>query len=333
MTSDTEAHRLAEAALAHWGGSERPVRLVKNRENIVFEVWLPGNRRAALRLHRPGYQSAEAIEAELAWTAALKTRGFGVPGPLPTTDGRLLATLVDGRHASCVGWLTGDPIGSAERPLAGSPAEQRTLFVRLGTLVADLHNLTDAGAIPPAFPRPHWDLDGLLGSDPLWGRFWENPCFSSAERDMIQSARAAARDDLHRFVAEGADIGPIHADVLRENVLRDGDHLLLIDFDDSGIGFRNYDLATAIVQSLEEPNLALLAEGLLEGYRRHRSLPEAAARRLALFIGLRTFASAGWIITRAAPDDSRQRFYADRALRMARHILGGTSPWDGPEFG
>ena len=39
-------------------------------------------------------------------------------------------------------------------------------------------------------------------------------------------------EDLHRFVAEGADTGPIHADVLRENVLSEGEDLLLIDFDE-----------------------------------------------------------------------------------------------------
>lgn len=327
MTTDAEAHRMADEALARWGGSERPIRLVKNRENIVFEVWLPGGRRAALRLHRPGYQSAAAINAELVWTMRLKEHGLGVPEPLPMLDGNLLATLENGRQASCVGWLSGDPIGCAEEMLTGSAADQRALFVRLGALIARLHNLTDAGAIPAEFPRPHWNIDGLLGTDPLWGRFWENPSFSESDRDLILEARSAAREDLARFITEGADIGPIHADVLRENVLEDEGRLLLIDFDDSGIGFRNYDLATAIVQSLEEPNLPLLVEGLIEGYRSHRPLEEFAARRLALFIGLRTFASAGWIITRAAPDDSRQRFYAARAIGMAHHILQGTTPW------
>jgi hypothetical protein len=38
---------------------------------------------------------------------------------------------------------------------------------------------------------------------------------------------------------------------------------------------------------------------------------------------LRTFASAGWIATRAAANDPRQRFYAARALRMARLVLDG----------
>lgn len=327
MTTDAEAHRMAEAALTRWGGSERPIRLVKNRENIVFEVWLPKGRQAALRLHRPGYQSAAAIEAELAWTAALKDQGFGVPEPLPTTDGHLLATLPGGRQASCVEWLCGEPIGSAEQALAGSLASQQALFARLGALIADLHNLTDSGAVPAEFPRPHWDIEGLLGPEPLWGRFWENPSFSDADCRLIQNARAAAREDLHRFVAEGADTGPIHADVLRENVLSEGEDLLLIDFDDSGIGFRMYDLATALVQSLEEPGLARFVDALIEGYRSRRPLGDFALRRLALFIGLRTFASAGWIISRAAPDDSRQRFYAARAIRMAGHILEGTSPW------
>ena len=39
---------LAAEAAAHWRGT--PLRLVRNRENAVFEMALPGGRRAALRL-------------------------------------------------------------------------------------------------------------------------------------------------------------------------------------------------------------------------------------------------------------------------------------------
>ncbi len=48
---------LAQEAAQHWGG-QFP-RLIRNRENAVFEIALPTGP-AALRLHRMGYQSVIA---------------------------------------------------------------------------------------------------------------------------------------------------------------------------------------------------------------------------------------------------------------------------------
>lgn len=317
---------LAREALAHWGGARNEPRFVKLRENLVFDVTLAGGTRAALRLHRPGYQSLAAIEAELDWTARLARSGLPVPAPVPTRSGALTAEA-GGRVASAVSWIEGAPLGAFGEPLPGSAAEQAQMMVSLGRLVAGLHNATDALDLPPDFPRPAWDEAGLLGETPLWGRFWDNPSLTASERALLVQARDQARADLAAFRAEGADFGLIHADVLRENVLAGPEGLSLIDFDDSGRGFRMYDLGTALVQNLEEPALAVMASALIEGYRAVRPLRKEAARRLPLFTALRVFASAGWIVTRIAPDDPRQRLYAERAVRLARHLLEGTTPW------
>ncbi|CAM5375607.1 phosphotransferase [Frigidibacter albus] len=178
---------------------------------------------------------------------------------------------------------------------------------------------------PRALPGPAWDEEGLLGEAPLWGRFWDSPAFAPGERALMLEARTAARAALAGLRAAGGDYGLIHADVLRENVLCERGTLALIDFDDAGFGFRHYDLASALVQSLEEPALADLAAALVAGYRAGRALVPG---QLALFVMLRCCASAGWIASRAGPDDPRQRFYAGRALRMARHVLDGTAPWE-----
>lgn len=322
--TDAEALALAGRALALWGGGEAPPRLVKNRENIVFELRLAGGARAALRLHRPGYQTAAGIGSELLWMQGLAAAGLLVPAPVPSLSGALVEEA-GGRCLSCVGWLEGAPLGAAEAPLAGEAAEQAAMMHDLGGLVARLHGATDALALPAGFTRPSWDEEGLLGEAPLWGRFWESPAFAPGERALMLEARGFARKALADLRAGGADYGLIHADVLRENVLCHAGALALIDFDDAGFGFRHYDLATALVQSLEEPALPDLAAALVAGYRAARPL---APGRLALFVMLRCCASAGWIASRAGPGDPRQRFYAGRALRMARHVLDGTAPWE-----
>ena len=80
----------AEEAAGLWGGHVlRPLRL---RENEVYELSLSG-RRAALRLHRRGYQSADAIRSELWWCAELARAGLPVPAAVPLPEGGLLAVL------------------------------------------------------------------------------------------------------------------------------------------------------------------------------------------------------------------------------------------------
>lgn len=321
-----EGWAMAEAAAALWGATPGSARPVKVRENIVFQIAFPNGASAALRLHRPGYQTRATIEAELDWTTRLAAAGLRVPRPRPTLAGATTAR-VGSRQASVVGWLEGAPAGDGGRPLSGTRAEQTALFAALGGFLGDLHRLTDGLEFRDPPVRQHWNVDGFLGESPLWGRFWENPTLTPAEQNLLLTARKAAAAQLLALIADGADCGLIHADVLRENILLTPAGLALIDFDDCGYGPRLYDLGTALVQNLEEPHLPELAAALASGYASTRPAPGLALPGLVLFVALRAFASAGWIISRAAPDDPRQRFYAERALVMARHIIDGTAPW------
>ena len=302
-----------------WGVSGAP-RLIKDRENAVYEIALPGGERAALRLHRPGYQSAAAIRSELWWMTELAGAGVPVPRPLPTRDGRLVAEI-GGRAASVVGWIEGEQIGDGATPLEPDAETVALRYRALGRLVAQMHDATDRLALPSDFERLSWNRPAYVGEAPLWGRFWENPSLTPEEADLLRAARAEADAALARHEAMGADFGLIHADVLRENVLVKGGRLSLIDFDDSGFGFRAYDLATAEVQGLEDPMNAVASLALLEGYRAARRADAPPLGEVMLFVALRAFASCGWIVTRAAPDDARQRFYAARAVRAAQRLM------------
>lgn len=310
---------IAEEAARLWGATAAP-QLIKDRENAVYEIALPDGDRAALRLHRPGYQSAAAIRSELWWMARLAEAGVPVPRPVPTRDGALVAEA-GGRAASVVSWVDGDQIGDAATPLEPDAETVSARYGALGRLVARMHDATDALALPRDFERLRWNRPAYTGEDPLWGRFWENPALTPGEAGLLRAARAEADAALARHEAEGADFGLIHADVLRENVLSHAGRLSLIDFDDSGFGFRAYDLATAEVQGLEDPMNATASLALHEGYRAARRADAPPLGDVTLFVALRAFASCGWIVTRAAPGDPRQRFYAERAVRAARRLL------------
>ncbi len=327
MISEAEAKRIAGLAAPEWGAGAKPPDLITIRENAVFRAEQATGRVIALRLHRPGYQSREGIETELRWTMGLAAQGLSVPEPILTRDGALTWHAGD-VTVSAVGWLSGTPVGRAGTPLAGDRAAQEILFGTLGRLLAALHKATDALNLPPTLPRPRWDIEGLLGANPTWGRFWENPGFRAGDQGLIAAMRDMAADRLGRIGTAAPAFGLIHADIMRENILAAPDGTLnLIDFDDSGYGYRLYDLGTALVQSLEEPNLPCMAEALLAGYADGGGDPGEGMPDLMLFTLLRCLASTGWIDTRAPTDDPRRKLYVDRVLRLSARIAERRQVW------
>ncbi|HMO06687.1 MAG TPA: phosphotransferase [Paracoccaceae bacterium] len=303
----------AETAAAIWGG--RPVRLIQARENAVWEMTMPGGARAALRLHRPGSQTRAAIEAELAWCAALADANLPVPRPLPV-GGALTVEMAGGGLASAITWVEGGPMGEAGVPLPGDTAEQATRHRALGRLLAEVHTVTDALDMP-SFVRPAWDKAGLVGEAPLWGRFWDHPAAAPDERSVLLAARSFLAEGLARA---GTDFGPIHADVLRENVLVGPDGgLTLIDFDDSGTGWRAYDLGTVMSQNQAEPAREALRAALVEGYGELRPVDPAMVDLMTL---ARCCASVGWTMPRLAPGDPVHLNHIARAVKLARLLMG-----------
>jgi len=160
------------------------------------------------------------------------------------------------------------------------------------SLAHRLHFASDAWTPPTGFTRPAWDADGLLGETPLWGRFWENPSLVHGQKELFERFR----QDAQTALAEGDhDFGLIHADLLRENVLVDGNTLRLIDFDDGGAGFRLFELATTLFRLKGEPKEAELTTALIDGYQ---SIRPINITHLPLFIALRACTYVGWIVTR-----------------------------------
>ena len=276
---------------------------------------LSDGRTLALRLHRPGYQSGAGIEAELRWSEALAGAGFPCPRPARTTKGALIEADAEGA-ASAVEWIDAEPLSA----LSPSSAERLALTRETGALLARLHAAADGIAALPPCARPGWHRAGLAGPDPLWGRYWENLDAGREDAAALIEARDRAAAWLRDWAArETADIGPIHADALLENVMRAPDGgLWLIDFDDCGMGYRLYDPGAALIQAWDDPMLPDLTEAMAEGYAGARGLDARAVRGLLpRFTALRALASAGWIMSRAPRGDARHGVYVRRALTLA----------------
>ena len=282
----------------------------------MFDLGLADGRRLALRLHRTGYQSRGGIDAELNWTEALARKGFPCPRPARTASGTLTATDGEG-VASAVQWLDAVPLSALEP----SPAERRALMRGTGALLAALHGTSDGIPAPAPCLRLAWHRGGLTGPNPLWGRFWESTGARGDEAAALRRARDRAALWLRDWAASApADIGPIHADALQENVMRAPDgRLWLIDFDDCGPGYRLYDPGAALVQFWDDPLLPEWTAAMAEGYAAGRGLDaREVADLLPRFTALRALASAGWLMSRAPADDPRHATYVRRALTLSR---------------
>lgn len=282
----------AARAAALWGFSPSGLTLAAQRENAVWRV----EGCFALRLHRPGYRTLPELQSELDWMAMLAAGGLTVPRPIPSRAGRLVE-MVEDTPISVLTWMPGRTVG-AQGALDG--ITDRPGYMRaLGALLARLHDLSDAWTPPPGFTRPRWDHPALTGEAPLWGPYWQNPDLSADQRRAVLAARAKADRDLTRL-AGTLDFGLIHADAITENVMIDGDRLILIDFDDGGWGFRGFDLATVLMRQLAAPDYPALRAALLEGYAR----PVPA---LDLLLMLRALTYLGWIIPRMGEPGSPAR--------------------------
>lgn len=298
---------LEHQAAQLWGFAPDQITLAARRENIVWRAQ-NGTGTYALRLHRPGYRNKAQLTSELQWMAALVQGGLSVPLPLPARSGALVEqvgdTLVD-----LLTWLPGQPVGAqGQIGLA-----DRAGFCRdLGQLLARMHGASDAWTPPSGFSRPAWDRAGLLGDAPLWGRFWDNPKLTPAQKATLLAARAKA--DAHLAQIEGAlDYGLIHADALSENILVHDNALSLIDFDDGGWGFRDFELATFLMRFLDAADYTDLRAALLSGYASRRPVDPDT---LDLFILLRALTYPGWIISRLHEPGG-----ADRSARAIATVL------------
>lgn len=306
---------VATTAAVRWGLGHARLQFVAGRENQVYRV-SDASGEYALRLKRPGYRSRIELESELHWMAALDQAGLLVPRPVPSLRGHLLEE-VEGHQVDLLTWLPGQTLGAA---LQATPAPDiRRLFQTLGQQMARLHDASDAWIKPAQFTRVRWDGDGLLGETPVWGRFWEHPCLSADDRRLLRRFRSTAQQDL-RQRQDHLDVGLIHADLVRENVLLDGDRIGWLDFDDGGWGYRVFDLATTLLKFMGAPEYPVLRDALLTGYRNMRAVDPDT---LALFMALRAVTYVGWVVPRLEEEaaQARSQRYVATALEVCEQYL------------
>jgi Ser/Thr protein kinase RdoA (MazF antagonist) len=316
MTAEAEQAYAPAAlrALAAFGVEPAALRFVNLSENVTFRA-TDGRDGSllVLRLHRPWYHTIAELRSEHEWTRALVQAGIAAPEPLLTTAGENFAQVEiaatgERRWAGLARWRKGELLADVVARETDSAANARH-FARIGAIMAAMHDQATGWTPPAGFQRHALDADGLMGPEPFWGPFWDHPIFSPAEREMLLATRDRLHAALVRYGQSARTFSLIHADLHPSNVLIAGANAAVIDFDDAGFGWHQYDLAVALIAYQDHPDFAVFRDACIAGYRSVRAISDADLALLPMFQLIRDMKQIGWF---------HQRPELPRAAMMSR---------------
>ena len=307
-------HEFARAALRSYGRDpDTPLGLLSLSENATYLV--DDDDPMVLRVHRPGYNDADAIRSELAWMSALRSQTpVRTPQLITATDGGAVQPIdVAGQvlHVDAVTFIPG--CTAEEKPDAVG-------FDELGRITGAMHDHAECWTRPADFTRFRWDLETILSPRARWGDWRAAPNLTDAGAAVIGRAVAEIARRLTEFGCGPDRFGLVHADLRMANLMVDPDDpagpLTVIDFDDSGWSWYLAD-AGAVVSFIEDsPEAESMIADWLNGYRQVRELPAGPAALVPTFVMMRRIMLSAWIGTH---HDS------DAAIPLAPTFAAGTA--------
>lgn len=309
-THEVQVQRLDELArysLPLWGiDAEAPCRLINLSENATYLVEPADAPKVVLRLHREGYHSKQAIASELAWMDAIeRDTGVITPTAIPGLDGERIqhghsAHLPAERYMVLFEFIEGREPDETEDDLT-------VPFQQLGEVSARLHEHAMRWPRPRQFERLTWDDAHILGPTPNWGDWRAAPAMDEAARGVLERQEVTIRRRLAAFGRDPQHYNLVHADIRLANLLVHDGNTRVIDFDDCGMGWFLYDVATTVSFIEDHPKVPEWIDAWLEGYHRVRQLSPEERAEIPTFVMLRRMALLAWIGSHAETDLAKEQ--------------------------
>lgn len=326
LPHETQLELLQELASSALGAYALPAgttaRMLNLSENATYKVEAPDGRRWALRVHREGYHSRQAIASELAWEIDLRQTGVvTTPAPVKGRNGEIIQDIshprmARPRHVVLFGWETGAEPGIGE--------DLSEPFEVLGEITARMHIHARQWKRPEWFTRLTWDFDTALGDDkPHWGRWRDGVGMDREKEQLFQRTVDLIGKRLNAYGKGAGRFGLIHCDLRLANLLIDGKAVKVIDFDDCGFGWYMYDAATPVSFYEHEPQVPGLVESWVKGYRKVLALPKEDEAEIPTFIMLRRILLVAWIASHIEAEfpKSLGAGYTDQSLPLCEEYL------------
>jgi Ser/Thr protein kinase RdoA (MazF antagonist) len=285
---------LADASLGLWPlEAGAAARLLNVSENASYLVEAPSGARTVLRIHREGYHSRNGIRTELAWLKALRDdAGVITPRAIAGIDGDLIQSGKAAGLAKPRDMVMFEFIDGTE------PDESHDLtepFRRLGEVSARLHLHAIGWRRPDYFERLVWDAATVFGPRTNWGDWRDGPGVDRAVLPQLERVQDAVIANLAAYGRSPERFGLAHCDLRLANLLIVGDSTRVIDFDDCGVSWFLYDLATALTLIEDLPQTPALIEAWLDGYARVRKLSDDDLAAIPTLMMMRRMAILAWM--------------------------------------
>ncbi len=301
MTEEQENPWLpaARRAIESWQIDVAALDLVSVSENIVFKVVSDGGENYVMRLHRPDYHTLDELQAEHTWLEELRKAGLHVPVPVRTRGGEGYGSAQyrdEIRNVGLYKWVDGDLLGSYLTEHA-EPSVVEDWFRKLGALAAEMHVVAERFKPPAGFHRHALDAEGTMGEEPFWPRYWDHPKMPIEDGLSLNALRQRIHHQLLALPKDPQIYGMIHADLHSQNVVASGDNLHVIDFDDAGFGWYQFDLAVAL-PAYGSADYDMRSNALRAGYLEARPVAEDFFDLVPLFGLVRSMTIIGWALSR-----------------------------------
>ncbi len=298
------------------------IELLNHSENTTYQLTDKATgERKILRVHRTDYHSPNAIKSELCWMTALrKDAGVHTPMVLPANNGEELHLVCsdevpEGRQCVFFEFLEGD-----------EPDEDNLLpsFPNLGEVTAHMHRHARGWALPDGFERFSWNVDTIFGDNPHWGHWQHGPNLNDERKAFLGRFVDVLCNRLNAFGTTRDKFGLVHADMRLANLLIYNGDTRVIDFDDSGISWYLYDLATALSFIEDRPDVPELVSAWLDGYRRIAEISQQEEDEIPTFLMLRRILILAWMGSHAETElaQSLGDEYTDVTCDLAETYLG-----------
>jgi Ser/Thr protein kinase RdoA (MazF antagonist) len=270
-------------------------------------AWRVDSRRGPMVLRIHGPERTRAHDGEMAVLRRCAEAGYAAPRVVPTPGGGDRFDWDDG-EGYLTTWIEGvDPEANVE--------DAR----RLGMATGRLHAVPTEGF---GIPATSFSVVGArrefraLDVDPAV-RAWEG---YEEIRDPLLATWAALSD------LDTAPRAIVHTDVHRGNAVRTPDgEMVLIDWDDAGLGPAVQDVGYVLVHSAVRPDgecLPEMALAFLDGYEQARALSDVERRLLpdAMVFGALSYVLAPWEDRVVAANWRRVRTVLDQPERIGAMI-------------
>lgn len=293
------------------------LRLLMHDFNTTFRLDTTDGAKFAVRIDLNRRKPVAALDAEMAWLAAIdRDTDVVAPTPLATGDGRLYVPVevdgVDGRlHMTVMSWLPGKDL---DVPTVPATRE-------LGRQMALLHEHAAGWAVPTGVAFP--EIDSVMMDSPDRLRTGRED-ITEEQRRLFVRVFDRVEPAFDAMISAGVRM-PIHADLHPWNVKWSRGKMSVFDFDDAGLGVAAQDLAISTFYLPDDERRDELRAALFDGYRTVRELPPFTDEQFNAALASRTLLLLNDLLdmTGGESRDLVSKYLGNVVIRMRAYLDTG----------